>query len=85
MQLKYCVLDVMVKHPKKTSERYSDRATMCDTCGQGEAYQRIANMSAKSEGKERTDWHQVIAVCKGCRPAFEKRTDFEGWCSPATL
>lgn len=43
------------------------------------AYNRVANMKAKGEGRETTEWWQVAAVCKSCRPKFEKREDFVSW------
>ena len=64
------------------AERFSDRVTECGTCGKNNAYNRVANMSAKGEGREKTEWHQVVAVCKTCRPKFEKSEYFVDWMEP---
>jgi hypothetical protein len=65
------------------AERFSDRVTECGTCGKTNAYNRVANMSAKGEDRERTEWWQVVAFCKTCRPKFEKREDFIDWMEPS--
>lgn len=64
------------------AERFSDRVTECGSCGKNNAYNRVANMSVKGEDRERTEWWEVVAVCKTCRPKFEKRKDFESWMEP---
>jgi len=67
------------------AERLSDRAVTCGMCGKEEsAYNQVANMSAKGDGKERTNWWQVVSFCKNCRPKFEKREDFESWMEPSS-
>ena len=66
------------------AEKFSDRVTECGFCGKNNAYNRVANMSAKGDGKERTLWHQVVAVCKSCRSKFEKSEYFESWMEPTT-
>lgn len=66
------------------AERFSDRVTECGTCNKTNAYNKVANMSAKGEGREKTEWHQVVAVCKGCKPKFEKREDFVSWQEPSS-
>ena len=43
------------------------------------AYMRVANMKAKGDGRESTEWHQVVSVCKHCRPKFEKSEHFVSW------
>jgi hypothetical protein len=64
------------------AEKFSDRVTQCGTCGKNNAYNRVANMSAKGDGKERTSWWQVVAICKACKPKFEKSEYFESWHEP---
>jgi hypothetical protein len=48
------------------------------------AYTQVANMSAKGEGREKTEWHQIVSFCKNCRPKFEKRADFVDWMEPSS-
>jgi len=39
------------------------------------AYNRVANMK---------DCHWITALCKTCRPKFEKKKDFIDWLEPST-
>ena len=64
------------------AERFSDRVTECGTCGKNNAYNRVAEMSAKGEGREKTEWYQVVAICKTCKPKFEKGEHFVCWMEP---
>lgn len=59
------------------AERFSDRIQHCDMCLKKDcAYNRVGNMKG---------CHWVTALCKICRPKFEKREkDFIDWLEPST-
>jgi len=59
----------------KPDKLCSKAEKLVDTTKYEIAYNRVANMK---------DCHWITALCKTCRPKFEKKKDFIDWLEPST-